>query len=190
MSVIRSLWLLVLIAAMSGITHGQSPSPTVGAGMLTALDSTSPTGSSVWMWDESDLFLHVVGTTTTVQITLPSGAPITNIRGVISVLDPNPTSSATWIWNDTGVFLHVVGTTTTVEITQTGASIATVGGIMSAPDFTSPTGSSMWIWNDTGVFLHVTGTTTTVEITQSSGASISGVRGIINSFDATSPGCR
>ncbi len=101
-------------------------------------------------WNDQQVFLHVVGTPGTVEITESNGGSIPNVKGMVVSSDrTTPTGSSVWMWNGQKVLLHVVGTPSTVEITNPdGGSIPNVRGLVVSFDATTPTGSSVWIWND------------------------------------------
>ncbi|MHC5108717.1 MAG: Kelch repeat-containing protein [Planctomycetota bacterium] len=184
--------LIVTIASsVAGLPIATAQSnPTVQAGIVEVIDHTSPTFSTVPIWNAGGLYVHQVGTAGTVEVTTPTGGAITNIRGIKSFTDAtNPAGSSTWIWTGQAVYHRVPGTTTTTEITNPqGQSIADVRGVVGNPDASSPGGSSVWIWTPSAVYLHQVGTTTTVQITLSGGGAIAGVRGMLATNPSASPG--
>jgi hypothetical protein len=194
-SLIRCALLVMLLVALATVIapadiSAQVPEPTISAGMLVARDSSSPTLSSVWFWNESHVYVHVVGTNTTAEITTPGGLPVTGTRGMAACDNwslGHPTNSDVWMWTDEALYTHLTGTLTTREMLRHNVDpIVCVKGIVFAVDLTSSSSYRAWVWSNNGVFAHGGGTFMQ-EITDPFFEPIAQVRGMMATTD-DSPG--
>ncbi len=138
-----------------------------------------------YIWTDDGVFNYCGGLTPcgwTVEEVTQSGAPITDVRGILSATVPQAAVKA-WIWNDSGVYLvSDLPSLNAVEITHSGSgsSIANVRGLVTD----NQQAPGVWMWNDSGVYLHTpTSLLSAQPVPTPSGSAISNVRGMLATQD-------